>query len=343
MTKVIKEVRSKKRQVKHTINGDVTIPFYVSIPGDIYASQTISPTAKLIYGHIEQLAMKDGYCWATNRHLALTQGISERAASRAVQLLVECELITVEFNWKDSKSYRHIRLTRKFKNAQNEEIERVPILSRGTENVSQNATEGVQDLSKEGTDFGLPNNPNKNLINTTPGGEGRFFFKVGKTKIYDAAEYYRTKLSERYGFIYKANPALFESVCTLYTKSRAGSPLHGLTHFQHDFDKFYEYNKDKVQVVASSSDRKEQMNAELTKLNYGHFQDRYFESVENTLNIVCQEYPNIRHGFKTDKVVEDTIKDIQLMLNDGKISEGDILTEFVYRLDMRYDVIDKWQ
>jgi len=61
--------------------------FYAVIPYFILTDKKLSPTAKLVYGEISALANKEGYCFASNAHIAEIFNISARTVSRIITKL----------------------------------------------------------------------------------------------------------------------------------------------------------------------------------------------------------------------------------------------------------------
>ena len=44
--------------------------YFIVIPAPVYFDKTISPAARILYGHISSLTNREGYCFATNKYLA---------------------------------------------------------------------------------------------------------------------------------------------------------------------------------------------------------------------------------------------------------------------------------
>ena len=61
--------------------------YYAVIPADVRYNDTLSSSAKLLYGEISALATRDGYCWASNQYFADLYQTTERTISRQIALL----------------------------------------------------------------------------------------------------------------------------------------------------------------------------------------------------------------------------------------------------------------
>ena len=66
------------------------------IPKEIALDHTISPRARLLYGHLCSLSYKNGYCWASNAALAKDFGVGWRSIVRDIVELEEKALLRVE-------------------------------------------------------------------------------------------------------------------------------------------------------------------------------------------------------------------------------------------------------
>lgn len=63
--------------------------YFALIPGSVRFDDGLSATAKLLFGEIASLAQRDGYCFASNMHLAQQFGVTERTVTRTIALLAE--------------------------------------------------------------------------------------------------------------------------------------------------------------------------------------------------------------------------------------------------------------
>ncbi len=71
--------------------------YYCVIPWKLLTDKSITSTAKLLYGEISALANREGYCWATNEHLAKTLGIQNpKRISLLISNLRDSNYIYVE-------------------------------------------------------------------------------------------------------------------------------------------------------------------------------------------------------------------------------------------------------
>lgn len=62
---------------------------YIAIPTKIAFDKTLTTTAKLLYGEIAFLCVKEGFCWATNGYLARLFNVDNRTIQRALHDLKE--------------------------------------------------------------------------------------------------------------------------------------------------------------------------------------------------------------------------------------------------------------
>jgi len=70
------------------------------MPNTILFDKEISSTSKLIFIYISSLCAQEGYCWATNEHIATKFGISSRVVSRSVKQLEKYIYIKNPYNEK---------------------------------------------------------------------------------------------------------------------------------------------------------------------------------------------------------------------------------------------------
>jgi DNA-binding transcriptional ArsR family regulator len=69
--------------------------FYGNLPAFVRYSK-VSASAKVIYSEICALTKKEGYCWATNDHLAQTFDVSAQTVSNWIKELKDADFIEVE-------------------------------------------------------------------------------------------------------------------------------------------------------------------------------------------------------------------------------------------------------
>jgi len=83
--------------------------YYIVIPAPVRHAN-ITDGAKLLYGDIAGLSKREGYCYASNAHLAEVAGVSKRTAENYLEQLEAAGLITREVEGEKS---RRIFLTQK--------------------------------------------------------------------------------------------------------------------------------------------------------------------------------------------------------------------------------------
>ena len=52
-----------------------TPTYQINLPAVVRFDQTLSPSAKLLYGEIKALCDQQGYCWASNQYLAALEDV----------------------------------------------------------------------------------------------------------------------------------------------------------------------------------------------------------------------------------------------------------------------------
>lgn len=72
------------------------IPLHAVIRSDVLDDNKLSNGAKLLYLRISQLTTREGYCWASNRWLSESIGVSERTIRRYLDELDDRTLIFIE-------------------------------------------------------------------------------------------------------------------------------------------------------------------------------------------------------------------------------------------------------
>jgi len=86
---------------------------YIKIPEDVERSEHLCPMSKLLFGRLAALSQKEGYCWATNQHLADWYKCSLVQVSRWISELSRVGFIEAEYN----KTTNTRRITLKHKEA----------------------------------------------------------------------------------------------------------------------------------------------------------------------------------------------------------------------------------
>jgi hypothetical protein len=94
---------------------------WFSIPAFIMFDEELSPQQKLLYGFIQGLTGRTGYCYATNAYLESRLKISERSIRRDIEALSERGYLRVEIVGPVGKQRRHVYLERR--SAQQVELE----------------------------------------------------------------------------------------------------------------------------------------------------------------------------------------------------------------------------
>ena len=59
----------------------------IRLPSKRSLPATLTSTAKILYGRIKLLSHKDGYCYASNSHLASLLNVSNRTITRLIKQL----------------------------------------------------------------------------------------------------------------------------------------------------------------------------------------------------------------------------------------------------------------
>ncbi len=78
---------------------------YSKIPLSIKNNTKLSSNAKLLYGDIQLLCYKNGYCYASNKHLGNMISVTERTVSRLLAELEANNCIKMEYYRKERKIY----------------------------------------------------------------------------------------------------------------------------------------------------------------------------------------------------------------------------------------------
>ena len=75
--------------------------YYTNIPGEIIGDSKINFGAKLLFGKIQSLSHKEGFCWSRNKYLAKLMGVSARTIQRWVETLKKNNYIKSEIIYKE--------------------------------------------------------------------------------------------------------------------------------------------------------------------------------------------------------------------------------------------------
>lgn len=75
--------------------------YYTNIPGEIMGDSKINFGAKLLFGRIQSLSHKEGFCWSCNKYLAKLMGVSIRTIQRWIESLKENNYIKSEIIYKE--------------------------------------------------------------------------------------------------------------------------------------------------------------------------------------------------------------------------------------------------
>jgi hypothetical protein len=69
---------------------------YLVIPKEVFESETLSSSAKILYAVILLYSRREGYCWATNRYFSSACGCSQRNVSRLIAQLISAGFVRAE-------------------------------------------------------------------------------------------------------------------------------------------------------------------------------------------------------------------------------------------------------
>lgn len=75
--------------------------YYTNIPGEIIGDSKINFGAKLLFGKIQSLSHKEGFCWSRNKYLAKLMGVSARTIQRWIETLKKNNYIKSEIIYKE--------------------------------------------------------------------------------------------------------------------------------------------------------------------------------------------------------------------------------------------------
>ena len=71
---------------------------YSKIPLSIKNNKNLSSNAKLLYGDIQLLCYKNGFCFASNKHLGDILSVTERTITRLLSELEKNNYIKIEYS-----------------------------------------------------------------------------------------------------------------------------------------------------------------------------------------------------------------------------------------------------
>ena len=76
--------------------------YWAVLPASVRYDEALSANAKLLYAELSALAQIDGYCWASNQHLADLFGVDKKTVSRLISTLAERGYIRVDVERNDA-------------------------------------------------------------------------------------------------------------------------------------------------------------------------------------------------------------------------------------------------
>lgn len=88
---------------------------YLVIPSYVSESPDIEPRAVLLYGHIVGLSHREGYCWASNQHLANLNRVDVSTIKRWIKSLSDAKFIIIETDKTGIHWQRKIWISQEFK------------------------------------------------------------------------------------------------------------------------------------------------------------------------------------------------------------------------------------
>lgn len=74
--------------------------YYAIIPAEVRYDSELLDKAKLMYGEITALSLKEGYCYAANTYFAELYGISVRQVQKIMKNLADKQYITIDSSTK---------------------------------------------------------------------------------------------------------------------------------------------------------------------------------------------------------------------------------------------------
>lgn len=76
--------------------------YWAVLPATVRYDETLGANAKLLYAELSALAQIDGYCWASNQHLAGLFGVDKKTISRLISTLADRGYIRVDVERNES-------------------------------------------------------------------------------------------------------------------------------------------------------------------------------------------------------------------------------------------------
>lgn len=67
--------------------------YYITVQSEMLGERGVSPRAKLLYGYIVSLSRQKGYCFATNKYLAMQFGVCRKTITRDLKELSRAKYV----------------------------------------------------------------------------------------------------------------------------------------------------------------------------------------------------------------------------------------------------------
>ena len=81
--------------------------YYAVVPSNIRYDNSLTMSARMMYGEITALSNKKGYCWASNRYFAELYEVTEDSITRWIKQLEEKGYITIEYVFRYNTKNNH--------------------------------------------------------------------------------------------------------------------------------------------------------------------------------------------------------------------------------------------
>lgn len=91
---------------KRINRGDIMNDPYILIPSAVYRNERLTPLARLVYGLVLALGVREGWCWASNATIAAQLGVTPDTVSRAIRRLDELGYIRTVYSGKGGSQRR---------------------------------------------------------------------------------------------------------------------------------------------------------------------------------------------------------------------------------------------
>jgi len=75
--------------------------YYIIIDNYVLINKELTGDEKILWGHINTLQRKEGYCWASNSHLSEQTGVHKNTVSKRINRLKELGFINVSLVYKE--------------------------------------------------------------------------------------------------------------------------------------------------------------------------------------------------------------------------------------------------